>query len=115
LADIKLKFWLPLDQGYQNDDHGAKSFSFVIGFESPSSGLKKMVRFYEDTNDDDSKTYPLNFRPYFTTRKQTAQYQHFSDKLRHCLLSDQFNNIIFNCLLRILRLANFEIEDLTTE
>jgi hypothetical protein len=73
-----------------------------------------MVRFYEDTNDDDSKTYPLNFRPYFATRKQTSQYHHFSDRLRQVLLSDYFNHNNFNCLLRIMKLANFEIEELTT-
>lgn len=133
LRQTKLKFWLPLQhircergdggsngQGQAqagNPDH-ARRMSFCVGFQCPKSGQVKLVRFYQEMQEqtgrgDRRPGPPTNFRPYFPSREKVLEHiSFFSTRLGQLLYQDEAFNEDDNPLVRILRLAGHDIEEL---
>ena len=126
LMQIKLKFWLPLQHvRYEKISQQARPsadandcqqnrISFCIGFQCPKTDQVKLVRFYQELMEDRPRSGMLqsNFRPYFPNKYRLEEnISYFSAPLRQLLCyNEDFNRQ--NPLVRILRLASFDISDL---
>ena len=133
LRQVKLRFWLPLQHiRYEKSDAGGngqnqqtagrdqpRQISFCVGFQCPRSGQVKLVRFYQEMTvvqlDGQKTASHLNFRPYFPTKEKVLEHMsYFSNDLAMLLYrDDKFNSQ--NPLVRILRLASFDIDKLALD